>query len=190
MFMLWVQFADVSTAKSLQDSCPTSLAAFGRCGSSSIGRSWSTTLICWQSTWQATGSRATSCTPQQWTTSSASLRIWKAGELQAEWATRILGRCDPLHQYLDSWSLLSQCLFLQDPACTVWLARLHKYELRRMLASQATSLPRERVKDFQNEAQRYIAGVPQAWDRYGARAAVEGIGSQVRNMSVQQQANG
>lgn len=52
---------------------------------------------------------------------------------------------------------------------------------------QATSLPRERVKDFQNEAQRYIAGVPQAWDRYGARAAVEGIGSQVRNMSVQQQ---
>ena len=55
---------------------------------------------------------------------------------------------------------------------------------------QATSLPRERVKDFQNEAQRYIAGVPQAWDRYGARAAVEGIGSQVRNMSVQQQANG
>ena len=56
---------------------------------------------------------------------------------------------------------------------------------------QATSLPRERVKDFQNEAQRYIAGgAPQAWDRYGARAAVEGIGSQVRNMSVQQQTNG
>ena len=55
---------------------------------------------------------------------------------------------------------------------------------------QATSLPRERVKDFQNEAQRYIAGVPQAWDRYGARAAVDGIGSQVRNMSVQQQAAG
>ena len=74
--------------------------------------------------------------------------------------------------------------------CIIWLAHLHEYELRRVLASQATSLPRERVKDFQNEAQRYIAGVPQAWDRYGARAAVEGIGSQVRNMSVQQQANG
>ncbi|CAK0762678.1 Mitogen-activated protein kinase 17 [Coccomyxa viridis] len=56
---------------------------------------------------------------------------------------------------------------------------------------QATSLPRERVKDFQNEAQRYIVGgAPQAWDRYGARAAVEGIGSQVRNLSVQQQTNG
>lgn len=49
---------------------------------------------------------------------------------------------------------------------------------------QATSLPRERVKDFQNEAQRYIGGVPHVWDRTGARAAVEGIGSAVSKMSV------
>ncbi len=70
------------------------------------------------------------------------------------------------------------------------MASLLEYDPKKAPVSQATSLPRERVKDFQTEAQRYIAGVPQAWDRYGARAAVEGIGSQVRNMSVQQQANG
>ncbi|BDA42491.1 Mitogen-activated protein kinase 15 [Coccomyxa sp. Obi] len=46
---------------------------------------------------------------------------------------------------------------------------------------QATSLPRERVKDFQTEAQRYV---PQVWDRQGARAAVESIGSGVGKMSV------
>ena len=59
-------------------------------------------------------------------------------------------------------------------------------------AAQATSLPRERVKDFQNEAQRYMGGPPpQVWDRSGARAAVEGIGSGVSKMSVaEQQANG
>jgi hypothetical protein len=49
------------------------------------------------------------------------------------------------------------------------------------LCVQATSLPRERVKDFQTEAQRYV---PQVWDRQGARAAVESIGSGVGKMSV------
>ena len=54
--------------------------------------------------------------------------------------------------------------------------------------AQATSLPRERVKDFQNEAQRYMGGPPpQVWDRSGARAAVEGIGSGVSKMSVVEQ---
>ena len=61
---------------------------------------------------------------------------------------------------------------------------------------QATSLPRERVKDFQNEAQRYMpgGGVPAApqpvWDRSGARAAVENIGSGVSKMSVIEASNG
>jgi len=54
----------------------------------------------------------------------------------------------------------------------------------------ATSLPRERVKEFQNEAQRYMGQpprggeAPQVWDRTGARAAVDNIGSGVSKMSV------
>ena len=54
------------------------------------------------------------------------------------------------------------------------------------LGSQATSLPRERVKEFQNEAQRYVGRgeAPQVWDRTGARAAVDNIGSGVSKMSV------
>jgi hypothetical protein len=55
--------------------------------------------------------------------------------------------------------------------------------------AQATSLPRERVKEFQNEAQRYMGQprggeAPQVWDRTGARAAVDNIGSGVSKMSV------
>jgi hypothetical protein len=62
------------------------------------------------------------------------------------------------------------------------------------VCAQATSLPRERVKDFQNEAQRYMPAAAgalppqqqpqQVWDRSGARAAVENIGSGVSKMSV------
>lgn len=53
---------------------------------------------------------------------------------------------------------------------------------------QATSLPRERVRDFQHEAQRYMAAHgPQPDSRpptnYGTQA-VDSLGSGVRNMSV------
>lgn len=54
-------------------------------------------------------------------------------------------------------------------------------------ALQATSLPRERVRDFQHEAQRYMAahaapdGRPPA--AYGTQA-VDSLGSGVRNMTV------
>jgi len=49
---------------------------------------------------------------------------------------------------------------------------------------QATSLPRERVKEFQNEAQRYAPGqhIPAQPSR-----AVDTLGSGVRNMSVLEQ---
>ena len=53
---------------------------------------------------------------------------------------------------------------------------------------QATSLPRERVKEFQNEAQRYAPGqqIPAQPSR-----AVDSLGSGVRNMTVlEQQQNG
>ena len=54
---------------------------------------------------------------------------------------------------------------------------------------QATSLPRERVKEFQNEAQRYAPG--QQIPAQPGRAADTGLTSGVRNMSVlEQQQNG
>ena len=56
----------------------------GRCGISSTGRSWSTTLICWQSIWQGIDSREISCTPQQWITSSGSLHTLRVVASQAE----------------------------------------------------------------------------------------------------------
>lgn len=50
---------------------------------------------------------------------------------------------------------------------------------------QATSLPRERVKEFQSEASRYLPGqqIPAQPSR-----AVDNLGSGVRNMSVLEQA--
>lgn len=54
---------------------------------------------------------------------------------------------------------------------------------------QATSLPRERVKEFQNEAQRYAPG--QQIPAQPSRAGETGLTSGVRNMSVlEQQQNG
>lgn len=50
--------------------------------------------------------------------------------------------------------------------------------------SQATSLPRERVRDFQHEAQRYIAAQGGAPAAHGSTQAVDSLGSGVRNMSV------
>lgn len=66
----------------------------------------------------------------------------------------------------------------------IWAGRAR---LTRPRTAQATSLPRERVKEFQNEAQRYMGGrgeAPPVWDRTGARAAVDNIGSGVSKMSV------
>ena len=56
---------------------------------------------------------------------------------------------------------------------------------------QATSLPRERVRDFQHEAQRYMsaqgAGDSRAAANHGTTHAVDSLGSGVRNMSVMEQ---
>lgn len=53
---------------------------------------------------------------------------------------------------------------------------------------QATSLPRERVKEFQNEAQGYAPG--QQIPAQPSRAGDAGLAPGVRNMSVLEQQNG
>ena len=73
--------------------------------------------------------------------------------------------------------------------------RVHQVEREGLAAGgrnslgQATSLPRERVKEFQNEAQRYAPG--QHIPAQPARSGETGLTSGVRNMSVlEQQQNG